>query len=59
MQEHAARTGCPLDEALDVFYRSKTYELMRDGVSDMHCMSDAYLVDELVDERLAPPSSTS
>jgi hypothetical protein len=23
---------------------------MRDGVSDMHCMSDEYLVDELVDE---------
>ena len=39
------------DEALDCFYRSQTYELMRDGISDMHCMSDEYLVDELVDER--------
>ena len=26
---------------------------MRDGVSDMHCMSDEYLVDELVDEYLS------
>ena len=46
----ATRTGCSLDEALDKFYRSQTYELMRDGVSDMHCMSDTYLVDELLDE---------
>ena len=24
------------------------YCLMRDGVSDMHCMSDEYLADELI-----------
>lgn len=36
-----------LDEALHIFYHSETYKLMRDGVSDMHCMSDAYLEDEL------------
>ncbi len=56
IEAYAARTGCSLGEALDAFYRSKTYELMRDGVSDMHCMSDAYLVDELVDEHLAAVS---
>lgn len=50
IEAYASRTGCSLDEALDKFYRSQTYELMRDGVSDMHCMSDAYLVDELVEE---------
>ena len=50
IEAYAARTGCSLAEALDKFYRSQTYELMRDGVSDMHCMSDSYLVDELVDE---------
>ena len=50
IEAYAARTGCSLDEALDKFYRSRTYELMRDGVSDMHCMSDAYLVDELIEE---------
>ena len=63
IEAYAARTGCSLGEALDAFYRSKTYELMRDGVSDMHCMSDAYLVDELVDERLetgsVPPLSVA
>ena len=50
IEAYAARIGCSLDETLDRFYKSQTYELMRDGVSDMHCMSDEYLVDELVDE---------
>lgn len=50
IQAYAARTGCSLDYALDVFYKSQIYELMRDGVSDMHCMSEAYLVDELSEE---------
>ena len=36
--------------ALDFFYRSEVYQLIRDGVSDMHCMSDAYLADELEQE---------
>ena len=50
IEAYAARIDCSLDEVLDRFYKSQTYELMRDGVSDMHCMSDEYLVDELVDE---------
>lgn len=33
--------------ALRFSYYSKVYELMRDGVSDMHCMSNAYLVEDL------------
>ncbi len=41
-----------LDEALDFFYNSETYRLMREGVSDMHCMSDEYLVEELKEERI-------
>ena len=50
IEAYAARIGCSLDEVLDRFYKSKTYELMREGVSDMHCMNDEYPVDELVDE---------
>lgn len=46
----AARSRCTLEEALDRFYRSRTYEFMRDGVSDMHCMSDEYLVEEILGE---------
>ena len=29
---------------------SQVYQLIRDGVSDMHCMSDAYLAEELKQE---------
>ncbi len=39
--------GISLDAALDFFYRSETYRLIRDGVSDLHCMSDMYLAEEL------------
>ena len=43
----AKQQGISLDEALDLFYRSEVYQLMREGVSDMHCMSDLYLAEEL------------
>lgn len=36
--------------ALDFFYKSETYKLISEGVSDMHCMSDEYLVTELLNE---------
>lgn len=36
--------------ALELFYHSDTYELMGEGVADMHCRSDLYLVDEILDE---------
>ena len=39
----AKQQGLSLDEALGLFYHSEVYQLMRDGVSDMHCMSDLYL----------------
>ncbi len=52
IKAYAKRTGCSLDEALRCFYQSQTYELMRDGVSNMHCMSENYLVEELLAEAL-------
>ncbi len=51
VEAYAQRTGCSLDEALKAFYESQTYAFMRDGVSDMHCMSVPYLVDEILSER--------
>ncbi|MDO4479275.1 MAG: DUF3791 domain-containing protein [Lachnospiraceae bacterium] len=39
-----------LDDALDFFYHSITYRLISEGVSDMHCMSDDYLAEELISE---------
>lgn len=47
---YAKENGISLEEALDVFYRSELYNLMSEGVSDMHCMSDEYLVRELEEE---------
>jgi len=46
----AERAGLSYEQALDVFYHSVTYDLMRNGISDMHCMSDGYLVQDLLDE---------
>lgn len=39
-----------LDDALAFFYRSELYPLLREGVSDLHCMSDEYLVEDLITE---------
>ena len=39
-----------LDEALDFFYHSDVYDLVRQGISDMHCMSDEYMTEELMME---------
>lgn len=50
IERFAKQQGISLDAALDFFYYSEVYQLMRDGVSDMHCMSDAYLADELEQE---------
>ncbi len=47
----AEETNITLKEALDIFYHSELYVLMSEGVSDMHCMSDDYLVQELIDEQ--------
>lgn len=46
----AEKSGLSLEEALDKFYNSMTYVLMSEGISDMHCMSDGYLADELLIE---------
>lgn len=46
----ARKQGLSLDVALGFFYHSQVYQLIRDGVSDMHCMSDEYLAEELKEE---------
>lgn len=46
----ASENNLSLDQALDFFYLSLTGQLIREGVSDLHCMSDAYLSQELQDE---------
>lgn len=38
------------NEALSFFYHSHLYQLVKNGVSDMHCMSDVYLAEDLQEE---------
>ena len=47
----AEQNNLALDEALGIFYHSQLYQLMSEGISDMHCMSDEYLVQELEEEQ--------
>ena len=46
----ANKQGISLDTALGFFYNSEVYQHVKDGVSDMHCMSDEYLAEELAQE---------
>jgi hypothetical protein len=47
----AEQTGLTYEQALDFFYNSKTFEVISEGVADMHCLSDEYLAEELIIER--------
>lgn len=48
--EFSRNAGISIRQALDFFYHSITYKDMSEGVSDMHCRSDEYLVQELKEE---------
>ncbi len=39
-----------LEEAMDIFYNSQTFNLINDGVADLHCRSDLYLAEEILME---------
>jgi len=46
--EFSKETGKDLDESMDYFYKSETYELISQGVSDLHCRGYKYLAQELM-----------
>jgi hypothetical protein len=46
----AKKEKISLDYALELFYHSQLYQLVKNGVSDIHCMSEEYLVEELQEE---------
>ncbi len=48
----AVRTGVTLDAAPGIFYHSGLCRPVSEGVSDMHCMRDAYLAEKLETEYL-------
>ena len=41
-------TGKSLEESMEYFYNSQTYEMVSKGIADMHCKGEIYLVDELL-----------
>ncbi|MDR1934296.1 MAG: DUF3791 domain-containing protein [Candidatus Accumulibacter sp.] len=47
IETFSKRQNLPIRTALDIFYGSRLYHEMRDGISDMHCRSDEYLAEEL------------
>jgi hypothetical protein len=46
----AERRKISLRDAMNAFYSSLTYREMSEGISDMHCRSDEYLVEEICRE---------
>lgn len=46
----AEKANLTYEDALGKFYDSKTFELVSNGIADMHCLSDEYLADELLIE---------
>ena len=46
----AAQQGLSMEDALDFFYHSETYQELREGIADLHCRSDQYVADELAME---------
>ena len=50
IQEFAKLKGISLGEAMDLFYHSTTFQLLQEGIADLHCRSDLYLADELMIE---------
>ena len=46
----AQKAKISLDKALELFYHSQEYQLLKDGISDLHCMSVDYIAEDLIIE---------
>jgi len=46
----ALRTGVSMEDALKRFYESREYRLVSQGISDQHCMTPDYIVDDILRE---------
>ena len=44
------RAGLSMEEALKRFYESREYRLVSRGISDQHCMTPDYIVDDILAE---------
>lgn len=43
----AKKLDISIGKAMDLFYASKTFEMIDKGIADLHCRSDIYLIDEV------------
>ena len=48
--EFAQQLNIPIEQSLEFFYHSETYQELCEGIADLHCRSDQYIVDELKNE---------
>ncbi len=48
IRQFSEKEKLSFDDALRFFYHSSLYRLISEGVSDLHCMSDGYLTEELI-----------
>lgn len=48
IERFSSKEKLSFDDALSFFYHSTVYRLISEGVSDLHCMSDEYLTEELI-----------
>lgn len=46
--EFSKETGKNLEDSMDLFYKSDTYELISEGVGDLHCRGAKYLAQEIM-----------
>ena len=46
----AKMRGITMEDAMDLFYSSTTFQCIDRGISDMHTFSDKYLAEELCRE---------
>jgi hypothetical protein len=51
IQRIADKLHIPLEDAMDGFYHSLTFQMIQNGVADMHCCGDIYLADEYCAEQ--------
>lgn len=46
----AQKQNIEIIEALALFYNSATYKKMRQGIGEMHCLSDLFLAENILQE---------
>ena len=46
----AQKAKISFDKALAFFYHSAEYQLLKDGISDLHCMTPEYIAEDLMEQ---------